>query len=253
MKKLLLGIASVVVVILISGSAFAYTVDGAVTDWNSNINFSAATSIGYFDNPTLFPTSPTARYVTEDNAGAGAGWIQVGPGWSNGNTYDAEAMYFDHDATYAYVAVITGLPMTGASWLPGDIAFDTNGDYVYDAALTMGGHFLSSVTLWNDVHYLTPPNDFSEANPFTAANGTDQGALGAYFAYVSNLNSHYVIESRIPLSWLGVDANSANEVGVHWTMGCGNDYLNLKPAPEPATFSLLGLGLVGLWRLRKKQ
>ena len=43
-------------------------------------------------------------------------------------------------------------------------------------------------------------------------------------------------------------------IGLHWTMKCGNDVIEgAAPVPEPSTMLLLGSGLVGLWGIRKKR
>jgi len=55
------------------------------------------------------------------------------------------------------------------------------------------------------------------------------------------------------LSLLGISANIGDPVTpltIHWTMECGNDYLNLdadvNPVPEPSTIMFMVMGLLGL-------
>jgi hypothetical protein len=56
--------------------------------------------------------------------------------------------------------------------------------------------------------------------------------------------------------------NPQGGVGIHWTMECGNDVINVRdnqplvpgpqlPIPEPSTFVLMGIGLSAM-ALRKK-
>ena len=68
-------------------------------------------------------------------------------------------------------------------------------------------------------------------------------------------NDHWVMEMRIPDSYFGEDWWRASTI--HWTETCGNDAIDLNmPAahsPEPATLSLIGMGLAGLFKLRRKK
>jgi len=78
---------------------------------------------------------------------------------------------------------------------------------------------------------------------------SDTGFLGDK----NNIYSHNSLEG-IDLGFLGADKDFI----AHFTMGCGNDNLmgawktEPAPVPEPATMTLLGLGLLGFVRARKK-
>jgi len=259
---------------LILKPAFAYTIDGLVNDWGVNLTTGTAVNSGYLDQAANRPSGGLdIDYVTEDNAGPGAGWQLVGPGYTyNGNTFDTEAIYFDNDANNAYIAVITGLPITGGTapgnpWFyPGDIGLDLNNDRIYEYGIDVREYdtvnnkarLYTNLTAsnWSNVAY----PQYSEANPFAISSGIYSDWID--FVYSGNQNSHYVLEAAIPLSYLGVSANPGDaktNLTLHWTMQCGNDYLNLPadinpaPVPEPASLSLLGLGLLGLLGFKKKK
>ena len=263
-------------VCFLSVQASAYNIDGKVDDWG--ISLSSATGAGDLDNLTL--TSSTANSTSEDNADDKSGFLQVYPGWSQGNLYDAEVLLFDNDGTYGYIALITGTHL-GAEYSPGDIAIDINsataalydnsgyngtagGDlppgevpYEYAITLSQGNNAeLVSVSSWYNVQYDYAPYNYSESAPWTVKE-TNVMPKDFYldFAYSANaVNDHYVYEAAFLLNDLSL--TDGDELGIKWTMKCGNDYLNLtadiNTVPEPGQMILLGTGLIGLSSLRKK-
>ncbi|MCX7926567.1 MAG: PEP-CTERM sorting domain-containing protein [Candidatus Omnitrophica bacterium] len=263
MKRLSI-ILLAVLFLSIRGSVFAYTIDGFVNDWG--INLAAANAIGYLDNNR--PTGTTVDVFTEDNADIYHQWTQVGPGWSYYNVFDAEAIYFDNDEYNIYLAIITGLPFSGYQapgnphFVPGDIAFDidlnkSGYEYALDVSTFKGTQaLLYQAIAWEGVYYDgSPAPDYTAANPFRLLYGLNPRAVP--FVYSGNQNNHYVLEAAIPLSYFGIDASIQRTIGVHWTMECGNDVLNLKatvnPVPEPGTITLLGLGILGVMGFRKRR
>lgn len=266
MKVRRMGLKGVLIaawVFFVSPSAMAFVIDGLVTDWG--IDLSAATAKGYLDTHT-----PSGVFsVTEDNADTTASWWHVLPGWSDGNYFDAEALYFTNDATHAYVALIQGLPFEGHTapgnphFDPGDIAFDIGQDGHYDFGIDTSSFDLANTRA---LLYATPfAASWNPAQLFTAANPwtidvNNSNSLGFIdFAYSGPENSHYVLEARIPLQALGL--SDGDSVSIHWAQQCGNDYLTLSarstvPIPEPASMvlvaqGLLALGIAGLRKSRK--
>jgi hypothetical protein len=263
-SKLILATVVMGVFLIIGSSAFAYTIDGSVADWGIDLFASGANAKGYL-NSHLPSGGNDIDYITEDNAGPTIGWQYVGPGYSYyGNQFDTEAIYFDNDQYNAYIAVLTGFPMSGATapgnppFTYGDIGIDADNNGVYEFGIdvstynaeTKQAKLLNNI-VWNNVYY----SQFSIANPFNINSGSEVGWVD--FVYSTDQNTHFVLESGIPLALLGLNADQKQNLVVHWTMECGNDYLNLpadtNPVPEPTTLSLLGLGVLGLLGLKKKR
>ena len=247
--------------LFVASFAQAYVVDGSISDWGVNLAAAGATAAGYLD--TNLPSGGhDIDYITEDNAGPGVGWQYVGPGYSYyGNDFDAEAIYFDNNATTAYLAVVTGLPIGGATapgnpWFyTGDIGLDLNNDGVYEYGIDVREYDAvnKKAKLYKN---LTASNwdacaFFPASNPWQINSGSTFDWVD--FVYSGNQNTHYVLEAGIPLSSLGLNSNSSQNLTVHWTMQCGNDVLNLPadvnptpPVPEPGTMLLFGSGIFGL-------
>jgi hypothetical protein len=84
---------------------------------------------------------------------------------------------------------------------------------------------------------------------------TDQAWRGGYGTLVS-ANALSILDMNagtltFKFPGQGLDPD---KIGYHWTMGCGNDVVEGggTPVPEPSIMFLLGLGLVGLLRFRRK-
>ncbi len=156
-------------------------------------------------------------------------------------------------------------PLVGEVGQPWDLAFDLSSrsgtaagstvDAIGDAGVAQG-----------DVVYdetpLTPPGGFA-SGAYIATGGTvDTG--GASFAYTDNWGGgdHNVYEFGYQVTnadWLDeLILGGVNSGGwtARWTMSCGNDVLevaaNPVPVPAAAPMVLLGMGMVGFARRRRR-
>ena len=270
--KLIVSIFTVYFVLIaqpgIAQSLYNVT-DGNIADWG--VTF---TSEGWKKN-YLQAHLPVGKndvdYVTEDNADKNSRNELVGPGYTQGNTYDAEAMYFDNDRNYGYIAIVTGLSPTESTYPAGDILLDTgqfqlggaNERSLYQYVIDIGESKLYKLTgdanhrsAWKNVAF----SEYAESNPWRATHNNNKRTFIAdvLFHYSpAAIQTHYFLEARFPLAGLGLSANPGDpdqDLWLHWTMKCGNDVLNLKAdidpvsTPEPATFALLLSGLGFGWR-----
>lgn len=241
--------------LLASSRAQAVTIDGAVGDWGVNP--------GPYGSSDWVPSSGVV-YTQEDQNPA---VDYLNPGYG-GQGFDVEAMYFQRDTTFAYFAIISGFPLEGriyggAPYYAGDVAFDFGADGSYEFGLETGaanrGKLYGNPT-WNQPL-------FTVCGPYDIATGTLLGSVAFGYDKTSYLaNGHYAFEFAIPISYFGSfwgDPSGTPKFNMHWTMSCGNDCLELNvpadPArgpnipltPEPSTYVLLTLGLLGLAAARK--
>ncbi|WP_456433213.1 hypothetical protein, partial [Thermosulfuriphilus sp.] len=228
----LLGL--MLIVFLVSRvQAFSVNVDGDLSDW------------GVVPGTDWSPLSG-AFFAEEDNAPNSSGYI--GPGYGD-QPYDVEALYVTWDSAKLYLAIVTGFPQEGRDYNSlhfdaGDIAIDKDTNGTYDYAFRIAGPEagnLYSVSSWEDVYY----SSHAEANPYRMDSGVLLGS--GFLSYVkwsgwddNDLASQrYIVEVAIPLSLM---PSPLGHFTVHWTVECGNDYLDVQAihTPEPATLILIG-------------
>lgn len=226
---------------LFAGAANSYAsidINGDLSDWG--------VTPGPYGASDWIPSSGILYTEEDQNT-----WY-LNPGWG-GQKYDAEAIYYKKEDGMVYVAIVTGHPATGyGTHVPCDIAFDYDKDGVYEYSLkTYGsdkaGEFYKDLTASSWSGYSTK-----------SGSGTYMGDVGFVYAHtyfdatgLDTLNDHWVIEAGIPESYFA--GGWKDEVNIRWTMSCGNDQIYLVATPEPASMTLLGLGIAGLLRLRKRK
>lgn len=243
--------------------------DGSISDWGVTFDANGGKA-GYLD--THLPTGQNdIEFVTEDNAASNHSNYNVGPGTSYGNQYDVEAIYFDNDEDFGYIAIVSGVSPTESVFPAGDIFLDTgkfqgNGpvnSLLYEYAIDIQEKKLYKIS--GDVNNQagwTKTTLFKEASPWIATHGVTRTYLADVLLNYSTtpVQGHYFLETRFSLADLGISPSAMNsDVWMHWTMKCGNDYLNLhgdvnRAIPEPSSLSLLLAGIGLGWRqFRRKK
>jgi len=253
----------------ISGGAQAINIDGDWTDW-------ITPGAGAASDWT--PNDGAVKYDVNDQTGGSGAYLNPGYG---GQAYDAEAIYVKVSGSAIHVAVITGRDPNATGWRWGDIALDFGNDGSFEygmiARSDAGQHSSSGIGLAGEVyqvdawnvgiwdapsdHSPNPTTDYANEHPTSVMTGTKLGegefAFSAMTGDVGALGGqHWFMEALIPVGFLD-ESLLSQPFTAHWTMGCANDWIQVDPliaaVPEPVSLSLFGLGLLGLFRGRRKQ
>jgi len=237
MLKIIMTVAVLLLMITVPPSpSDAYLINGLLDDWGVQPHIQWVPSSGI-------------SWIEEDNWGSGHSSFPGG-----GELYDAEALYAHVTGGMTYVALVTSFPCGGVqSDLPGDFGIDLDLDGVYEYGLKTtgaqaGGLFANPTWM--------PTTTYTSSSPSRILGGTlidTQPLVYHQTSIIENGYPTWVIESRF--DWTSIGGDPAAPFGLHWTMDCGNDRLDLQvnPVPEPATVLLLAPGLAALWGYSRRR
>ncbi len=199
----------------------------------------------------------------------------VDPGWG-GQLFDAEYLYYRIQGSTLSVGLQSGFDLIdgrvdygGRAYYAGDLAlsFDNNPaayEYAFDFGLLTkdySGNLVGDSDGINDVglYAVTTWNNniaYPVASPFAMAAGSRLTAAGGSTSAGQHNDSYWRIVSFDITPIMTSIGGDLLTFDAHWTMSCGNDFINGGadvPVPEPATMMLFGTGLAGLAAIYRRK
>lgn len=240
-----------------------------IYEWGSD-DYNQTTTTGEGINPT--PDTRGNLHVENGGSSPESTWA-----------YDAEKLGLIIENDTLYIALQTDYDFTNESqdYKPGDFIFqfaDVEGTEAINENSSLALDFdfndsneLTNLTFyWGDLEF-KGSTDFQEglASYVTEFKNSDSDfAYNAIYKYNDGrnaLDNGHTLELSIDLASLDLDTQIRNLFAesdyaqMHWQMSCGNDILYVADtysppahAPEPATFFLLGIGLLGAGFLERR-
>ena len=264
---------SAVIVTMLAIPAVAYTIDGCMDDWGVNLSedwsvedtwvpSSPTTYWSVEDNIDCSQYYSSAKYCGVHITGIGTSYTRCAEPkvimWKKGwlpHSYkqpyherrwsarsrelnDIEAMYSDTNATHAFIAIVTSIPL---DTVMGDLAIDLDndpntGNRGYEYGIVLNGADKGNVYKnpgWSDT------DRFKGSGPYRVTNGTVVGTANVKYVDQDIFDfgyTNWVIEISVPKSVFG---NFDRFGKLHTTLYCGNDLVEINhchaPTPPPTS------------------
>jgi hypothetical protein len=292
-KSIILAICFITTVIVAAAPAMAmkYTIDGNLSDWGLGKLVTDSWAV----NETWLPNAGV-QFIVEDNydpiygkspwgvhiKGSGSSFVKydepkmvrkgtldevLEPYGSPMEKFDVEAIYFDQDNEYIYVAIVTSLnPNEAGDLAPGDLALNMDGNkstgkFGYEYGVKLGTYPHVEGIVQGDIVYLPDWQGegylLPEERPDIIIGGSKVGY--AYVAYnnnwltvIDNEEPNWVIEIAIPKSVVG--GSTVPFSYIFYGDNCLNESIYVPEFPTIAVSAAMIMGIAFVvYRLKQKR